>query len=149
MTNDTTPKDRDAVAGPLQRPVGRPGPKRRLGPRRYLVADRRNSVSAAALERLDWSRWFTDGTSRGLYLHVWSKDGETCHRVFCRHSDTPRLSCDGGTLRWLVDPPRADWAADMRAKLERPCCGTLHGSQHRATCEKRKQPNAAGKAPAR
>lgn len=44
-------------------------------------------------------------------------------------------------LPLLVDPPKADLVADMRAKLERPCCGTLHGSQHRATCEKRKQPN--------
>ena len=30
--------------------------------------------------------------------------------------------------------PGADWVADMRARLERPCCGTLHGSRHRATC---------------
>lgn len=30
--------------------------------------------------------------------------------------------------------PGADWVADMRARLERPCCGTLHGSAHRATC---------------
>ena len=143
----TTSKQDDAGSKPgevaLERPVGRPFPKRLFGPRRYLVADRRNSVSAAPLDSLDWNRWFTDGTSRGLYLHVWSKDGETIHRVFCRHSDTPRLRFDGGTLRWLVDKPLgADWAADMRAKLERPCCGTLKGSRHRATCPDRKTPNA-------
>ena len=98
MTNDS-----DAVASQLVRGVGRPAPKRKPGPRRYVVDDRRNSVSAAPLSRLDWMNWFTDGTSSGLYLHVWSKDGETCHRVFCRHSDTPRLSCEGGSLYWLVD----------------------------------------------
>lgn len=120
----TTDKQGDAQSQPgevaLERPVGRPAPKRYPGPRRYLVADRRNSVSAIALDRLDWNRWFTDGTSRGLYLHVWSKDGETCHRVFCRHSDTPRLSCDSGKLRWLVDPQvsAANWAESMRAKLD-------------------------------
>ena len=104
MSKNTRSEPADhAVGSPLQRAVGRPAPKRKPGPRRYVVADRRNSVSAAPLGRLDWTRWFTDGTSRGLYLHVWSKDGETCHRVFCRHSDTPRLSCDGGVLRWLVD----------------------------------------------
>lgn len=93
----------NADAGPVDCQVGRPSPKRRPGPRRYLVADRRNSVSAATLDRLNWARWFTDGTSRGLYLHVWAKDSDTCHRVFCRHSDTPRLSCNGGVLHWLVD----------------------------------------------
>lgn len=98
MTNDS-----DAVASQLVRGVGRPAPKRKPSPRRYVVDDRRNSVSAAPLSRLDWMNWFTDGTSSGLYLHVWSKDGETCHRVFCRHSDTPRLSCEGGSLYWLVD----------------------------------------------
>lgn len=92
-----------AVVAPFERPVGRLAPKRKPGPRRYVVDDHRNSVSAVPLGRLDWTRWFTDGTSRGLYLHVWSKDGETCHRVFCRHSDTPRLSCESGLLRWLVD----------------------------------------------
>lgn len=77
------------------------------GPRRYTVDDRRNSVSAAPLSRLDWTTWFTDGTNGGLYLHVWAKDGETCHRVFCRHSDTPRLSCEAGLLCWLVDDRKA------------------------------------------
>lgn len=87
-------------------------PKRHPGPRRYLVADRRHSESAMPLDRLDWGRWFTDNTGGGLYLHVWAKSGDTCHRVYCRHSDGPRLSCDGGVLSWLVDqtPPAAsDW----------------------------------------
>ena len=92
-----------AVGIPVERVVGRTAPKRLPGPRRYPVANRRHSVSTATLDRLDWTRWFTDGTGGRLYLHVWTKDGETCHRVFCRHSDTPRLSCDGGMLRWLVD----------------------------------------------
>lgn len=73
------------------------------GPRRYVVASKRNSACTAQLDRLDWGHWFTDNTGGGLYLHVWTKDGQTCHRVFCRHSNAPRLKFEGGALIWLVD----------------------------------------------
>jgi hypothetical protein len=51
---------------------------------------------------LDWSRWFTDGTGGGLYLHVYGPD-DSIQRVYCRRTDSPRLSFMGGELWWLVD----------------------------------------------
>lgn len=72
------------------------------GPRRYAVTSTRNSMCSVPLSSLDWSRWWTDGIGGELYLHVAGPD-ETWHRVRCRHSDTPRLRCEGGRLWWLVD----------------------------------------------
>ena len=75
----------------------------RRGPRRLIVNSPRNSYCSAPLNSLDWGRWFTDGRGADLYLHFWSKDGETIHRVHCKHSDSPRLECQGAVLRWLID----------------------------------------------
>jgi len=93
-----------AVPPPFEQGVGRLHPKRWPAPRQLRADRNRNSVCAVPLERLDWSNWFTDGTGGGLYLHVWSKDGDTCHRVHCRKTDKPRLCFKGGVLFWLVDP---------------------------------------------
>lgn len=35
--------------------------------------------------------------------HVYHKDGDSIHRVFCRHTQTPRLALIGQELYWLVD----------------------------------------------
>jgi len=80
---------------------------RKLGPRRYIVDSRRNSDCSVPLSSLDWSNWRTDGGAGYMYLHVYRATDDTWHRVRCRHSDNPRLSCEGGLLRWLVDGPRA------------------------------------------
>ena len=76
-------------------------------PRRLKVNSRRNSECSAPLASLDWSQWFTDGRVSGLYLHVHGPD-DTIHRVYCRHSETPRLSFQDGELWWLVDSLPAD-----------------------------------------
>lgn len=87
--------------------------RRRLpGPRRYRAASSRNSECGSALIKdLDFSRWFTDGAPGDLYLHVYKADptgagDTTIHRVYCRHSDSPRLELCAGTLYWLVDAAR-------------------------------------------
>lgn len=73
---------------------------------RRRVADRRNSMcGSSALHRLDFSRWFTDGPDGRLYLHVAGPD-DTWHRVWCRHTNSPRLKMDDGVLYWLIDLPR-------------------------------------------
>lgn len=87
------------------------------GPRRLLVANARNSESSAPIKDLDFGRWFTDGRSSGLYLHVHHKYDDSIHRVYCKASDAPRLQFEAGELYWLVDAkvqsvtPSVDWKA--------------------------------------
>lgn len=76
-------------------------------PQRLKVNNRRNSACAMPLDRLDWSRWFTDGIGGSLYLHVHGPD-ETIQRVYCRRSEKPRLAFSDGELWWLVDSLPAD-----------------------------------------
>jgi hypothetical protein len=80
------------------------GPSKADWPKRRLVNSRRYSECSIPLDRLDWSRWFTDGGAR-VYLHVHSLDGDTIHRVYCRHDGPARLCLDGGKLWWLLDCP--------------------------------------------
>lgn len=100
----------ESPRGPVERIVGR----RRAGPRRYIVDSPRNSLCAVPLRSLDWNKWFTDGERGALYLHLYRAEDDTWHRVRCRHSDAPRLSCDGGLLRWLVDSPPNAYSAPGR-----------------------------------
>ena len=72
----------------------------------YPVSDPRHTLSGSHLSDLCWDNWFTDGGPRQLYLHVQHRNGETWHRVFCRHADRPRLESRKGKLYWLVDQPR-------------------------------------------
>lgn len=72
------------------------------GPLRLRVNSPRHSLCAMDLDALDWSRWWTDGTQGGLYLHV-AGPNDTWQRVYCRQSETPRLRFEGGELWWLVD----------------------------------------------
>ena len=75
-------------------------------PRRYECFRHQHSrCGSAKLADLDWSRWFSDSTGGGLYLHVWHQDGETIHRVTCAYSARPRLESVDGVLFWLVDAP--------------------------------------------
>jgi len=70
-----------------------------------LVNNRRNSECAMKLDQLDWSRWFTDhsfGMAYGMvYLHVSGPD-ESWQRVYCRHTDQPRLKFEHGQLYWII-----------------------------------------------
>jgi hypothetical protein len=72
---------------------------------RFLsVTSKANSkCNSAKLSDLDWGRgWWTDDSFGMHYLHVHHKDGETIHRVYCRHAQQPRLQCKAGKLYWLV-----------------------------------------------
>lgn len=81
--------------------------KKKIGPRTLKVNNRRNSACSVPLSWLDWSCWWTgNGLSGNLFiLHVPHKDtvDGPIHRVYCRHSDTPRLRMENGELYWLVD----------------------------------------------
>ena len=92
-------------------------------PRRYEAALPRHSrCGSAKLADLDFDRWFSDSMGGSLYLHVWHKDGETIHRVHCAYSAKPRLSWDGGTLWWLVDPigeQAAAWSREISRRIDR------------------------------
>lgn len=71
-----------------------------------MSSSRRNSVcGSAAIESLDWSEWWTDSwDGRGVgYLKVPRHSDGTVHRVYCRHSDTPRIAMRDDVLYWLVD----------------------------------------------
>ena len=88
---------------------------RLVGPVRRDATSPRNSMCGSArLADLDWSHWWTDGSSGELYLHVRrlhpDLDGTeeadaTWHRVFCRQTDRPRLTVIAGKLFWLIDRP--------------------------------------------
>jgi len=69
-------------------------------PRCLKVSSPRNSECSIPLSRLNFGRWFAEGSS---YLHVHHKTEDTIHRVYCKHSDTPRLAMRDGELYWLVD----------------------------------------------
>ena len=71
-------------------------------PRRLKVNSPRNSDCAWPLHELGWSSWFTGGRSSGLYLWVNHKNGDTVHRVWCKHTETPLLRLKDGVLYWLV-----------------------------------------------
>lgn len=79
------------------------------GPRWLKVSSPRNSeCGSASLAELDWTDWWEDSTGwmwGCTYIHVASRDGETKHRVFCRHEKARgiRLAMRAGVLYWLVD----------------------------------------------
>lgn len=84
------------------------------GPRRLKVNSPRNSHSDVSLSELDFSEWWTDGwpakegqTTGFFYLHVPNRDGDRVHRVYCKHTDSPRLRMMKGELYWLVDRRKA------------------------------------------
>jgi hypothetical protein len=72
-------------------------------PMSLLVANPKNSqCNSAKLKDLDWDRgWWTDDSFGMHYLHVYHKDGETIHRVYCRHCQQPRIEHKRGKLYWL------------------------------------------------
>ena len=70
--------------------------------RRWLVASHRNSITDYPLSHLDWGNWWVDRSCGLLYLHVRSRDGDTWHRVMCRHADRPGIEMRCGRLYWMV-----------------------------------------------
>jgi len=91
---------------------------KRLKPRRLKINSIRNSTCGSArLADLDWSHWCTDIGFAGcsLYLHVAHVDGETAHRVHCKHALRPRLEMKDGELYWLVDEDCGDYVRLLRA----------------------------------
>ena len=83
-------------------PASLPPPMPRTFTRRILVADRRNSASDHPLARLDWDNWWVDRSCGLHYLHVRAKDGDTWHRVICRHAGGPIIEMHEGRLFWRV-----------------------------------------------
>lgn len=75
-----------------------------------MDSPRNSTCGSARITDLDFSRWWTDGGEGSIwgasYLKVPHRghDGMegTVHRVHCRHSETPRLAYENGTLYWLV-----------------------------------------------
>jgi hypothetical protein len=92
-------------------------------PKRRLVNSSRNSECSMPLDRLDWSRWFTDGGER-VYLHVHSLDGDTIHRVYSRHDGPNRICFDHGKLWWLLDCPKHLEAAFFEVLRQRIAANT-------------------------
>lgn len=76
--------------------------------RRSVKSPRNSTCGSAELGNLDFSRWWTDG-STPIYLHVPHKPDPymegTVHRVFPRNETVRRLSFENGQLYWLVDSP--------------------------------------------
>ena len=67
------------------------------------VRDRRNSECASAkLEDLNWGEWWADNSFGQFYLHFVHNDGESVHRVYCRHAVKPRLGFRDGELWWVI-----------------------------------------------
>ena len=70
--------------------------------RRAVRNPRYSICSSGNLRDLDWERgWWTDTSFGEHYLHVWHKNGDTIHRVYCRGHKTPRLEMVQGKLMWL------------------------------------------------
>lgn len=72
-------------------------------PMALLVKSPSNSLcNSAKLKDLDWDKgWWTDDSFGMHYLHVHHKDGETIHRVYCKHCQQPRIEQRRGRLYWL------------------------------------------------
>ena len=56
-----------------------------------------------SLYTFNWYVGDGETTRPDLFLHVYSLDGETIQRVYCRHSSSPRLRMIDGALYWLID----------------------------------------------
>lgn len=78
------------------------------GPRKLKVLSARNTDCGVPLTSLDWSEWWIDCGFSGqiLYLKVPKRDDDSVQRVYCRHSDHPRILMQDGVLYWLVDTQR-------------------------------------------
>lgn len=75
-------------------------------PRMLKVNSVRNSECySSALSTLDFSEWWTDCSFEQFYLHVRHRDRNdgSIHRVYCRHTEKPRLKMKDGVLYWLVE----------------------------------------------
>lgn len=73
--------------------------------RRAVFSARNSECPSARIEDLDPEQgWWTDDGWNTHYLHVWHKDGETVHRVYCRKCDKPRLLMKRGKLMWIYSP---------------------------------------------
>lgn len=73
---------------------------------RWLAtSSRRNSDCAKNLKTLDWDNWWLDTSHQYCHLHVRSEDdgGDTWWRVYCKHTDNPRVGVRDGVLYWLID----------------------------------------------
>lgn len=100
------------------------------GPRRLKVESPRNSeCGSARLRDLNFSEWWTDSwTGEGIagitHLKVPHKGGEgmegTVHRVYCKHSEKPRLMWKNGTLYWLVEHPHDSQNESSETPQARP-----------------------------
>jgi len=70
--------------------------------RRSVFSEKNSACPSARIKDLNPERgWWTDDSMDSLYLHVWHKDGETVHRVYCRKSEKPRLIMNRGRLMWI------------------------------------------------
>ena len=69
-----------------------------------LASSRSNSIChSSKLSDLDWQRgWWTDDSFGMHYLHVYHKDGETIHRVYCKKCDQPRIQVLNQKVYWLI-----------------------------------------------
>lgn len=78
-------------------------PKDIKKPSALVIASPRNSrCSTAKFEDLDWDKgWWTDDSFGMHYIHVHHKDGETIHRVYCKHCQQPRIQVLKGKPYWL------------------------------------------------
>ena len=80
-----------------------------MGVRWLKVRSKRNSYCSMGLKTMEWDNWWVDGLSAGrtasLYLHMRRVDEgeETWWRVYCKHTDKPRLGMRKGQLYWLID----------------------------------------------
>jgi hypothetical protein len=79
-----------SISGPVWRKVNSP----------------RNSSCGVDLDKLDWSNWWTDSLHGVHYLKVKEPRWGTVQRVYCKHSNAPRVGVRNGTLCWLIDIPK-------------------------------------------
>ena len=102
---DSTAKNAEIAKPVLRGPDSAP-----FAVRWRSVLSERNSRSTARLKDLDWSTWWSGGgyLIAGVYLHVPHQDGESVHRVTCRHSDQARLGWKHGRLWWVYSEAGPD-----------------------------------------
>ena len=69
------------------------------------IDDARNTYTTdgTALQELDWSNWWSDGTFERMFIHVKHATKGTIHQVMCRKSENARLFMERGRLHWIVE----------------------------------------------
>ncbi len=76
----------------------------KMGTERHAIRNPTNSrCDSAELVSLDFEEWWTDNSFGQTYLHVSRRIDDTYHRVYCKHSNNPRVGMSGGMPFWHVD----------------------------------------------